>query len=154
MKLIILDRDGVINKDSHNFVKSPDEWQPIPGSLEAIARLNQAGYQVIVATNQSGLGRGLFTIEDLNQIHDKMVLQLATQGGTIEAIFFCPHTPKDNCECRKPKPGLLLDIAASLRIPLTGVPVIGDSKRDLKAAEAAGAHPILVRTGKGTQMLR
>ena len=149
MKLIILDRDGVINRESEEFITSPDEWQPIPGSLEAIARLNQGGFRVVVATNQSGLGRRLLTMETLLRIHDKMRYQLAEAGGTIDAIFFCPHRPQDRCNCRKPQPGLLLDIAARLRVPLAGVPAVGDSKRDLEAAEAAGARPILVRTGNG-----
>ncbi len=153
MKLIILDRDGVINEDSDDYIKSPEEWEPIPGSLEAISRLNHGGYRVIVATNQSGLGRGLFTVEDLHRIHAMMGMQLDGLGGNIDAIFFCPHRPKDNCDCRKPKPGLLLEIAARLRIPLTGVPAVGDSRRDLEAALAAGANPILVRTGKGVRTL-
>ncbi len=153
MKLIILDRDGVINQDSEEFIKSPDEWQTIPGSLEAIARLNQGGYRVVIATNQSGIGRGLLDIETLLRIHDKMRYELSEVGGTIDAIFFCPHRPQDRCNCRKPEPGMLLSIGARLRIPLEGVPVVGDSKRDLEAAETAGAHPILVRTGKGRETL-
>ncbi len=153
MNLIILDRDGVINRDSDAFIKSPDEWVPIDGSLEAIARLNHAGYRVVVATNQSGLGRGLFDIESLHRIHEKMRSRLADVGGTIDAIFFCPHQPRDSCLCRKPKPGLLLDIAARLGTSLQGVPAVGDSKRDVDAALGAGARPILVRTGKGRQTL-
>lgn len=149
MRLVILDRDGVINEDSDDYIKSPAEWHPIPGSLEAIARLNQAGYRVVVASNQSGVGRGLFSMETLMAIHEKMQRQLALVGGEIEAIFFCPHTPEDNCLCRKPKPGLLEDIATRLNIDLTDVPAIGDSLRDLEAARAVGARPILVRTGKG-----
>ncbi len=151
MKLIILDRDGVINRDSDEFIRSPEEWEPIPGSLEAIARLNHCGYRVVVATNQSGVGRELLDMETLLRIHDKMRYQLAEAGGNIDAVFFCPHRPKDNCDCRKPKPGLLLDIAARLRVPLAGVPAVGDSMRDVEAAEAAGACPILVRTGNGQQ---
>jgi D-glycero-D-manno-heptose 1,7-bisphosphate phosphatase len=153
MQLVILDRDGVINQDSDAHVKSPAEWRPIPGSLEAIARLNRSGWRVVVATNQSGVGRGLFDIETLNAIHERMRSQLAEIGGTIDAIFFCPHRPQDRCECRKPKPGLLQDIAARLRISLAGVPAIGDSRRDVEAALAAGARPILVRTGKGERTL-
>lgn len=153
MRLAILDRDGVINQDSENFICSPDDWQPIPGSLEAIAQLNQAGYRVVIATNQSGLARGFLTLEDLHQIHNKMLRQLAEVGGNIEAIFFCPHGPKSNCSCRKPRPGLFHDIANRLGIPLTGVPVIGDSVRDIQAANAAGAYPILVLTGKGKETL-
>lgn len=149
MKLIILDRDGVINHDSDEFIKSPDEWHPIAGSLEAIARLNRAGYRVVVATNQSGLGRGLFDMDALLRIHDKLHRSLAVLGGSIDAIFFCPHRPEDHCGCRKPKPGLFLDIAARLQISLTAVPVVGDALRDVQAARAVGAKPMLVRTGKG-----
>lgn len=153
IKLVVLDRDGVINHDSPEYIKTPEEWQPIPGSLEAIARLNHSGYRVIVASNQSGLGRRLFGIEVLNRIHEKMRRQLAESGGTIEAIFFCPHAPKDRCTCRKPLPGLLLEASSRLRIPLGGVPMVGDSLCDVEAARAAGALPVLVRTGKGTETL-
>lgn len=154
MRLIILDRDGVINEDSANFIKSVQEWRPIPGSLEAIARLNQANYRVIIATNQSGLARGLFNISQLNEIHRKMYHLLAEVGGSIDAVFFCPHGPDDGCECRKPKPGLFLDIAQRLQLEsLTAVPAIGDSIRDIQAAQAAGANPMLVRTGKGQYTL-
>jgi len=149
MKLIILDRDGVINEDSDDYIKSPEEWLPIPGSLQAIARLTQAGYSVVVASNQSGLARGLFDSETLQRIHDKMRCAVTAAGGVIDAIFFCPHGPGDGCECRKPKPGLLREIAARLQVDLGGVPAIGDSLRDIQAAQAAGARPILVRTGKG-----
>ena len=149
MKLVILDRDGVINHDSEQFIKSPEEWKPIPGSLAAIARLNQAGYRVVVASNQSGIGRGLLDTDTLMAIHDKMHKALALVGGRIDAIFFCPHTNADNCECRKPKPGLLKEIAARLNADLAGVPAIGDSLRDLQSALAVGAQPMLVLTGKG-----
>jgi D-glycero-D-manno-heptose 1,7-bisphosphate phosphatase len=149
MKLIILDRDGVINYDSADYIKSPAEWKPIPGSLEAIARLNQAGYHVVVATNQSGIGRGLFDVATLNAIHEKMHKALGLAGGRIDAVFFCPHTQDTDCDCRKPKPGLLEDIAHRFNTELTGVPVIGDSLRDLQAAAAVGAQPVLVLTGKG-----
>lgn len=149
MKLIILDRDGVINEDSDEYIKSPDEWIPIAGSLEAIARLNRAGYRVVVATNQSGLARGLFDYDDLSQMHEKLHRSLANVGGRVEAIFFCPHGPEDQCRCRKPKPGLFEDIAQRLQLDLTGVPAVGDSLRDLEAAQAVGAAPVLVRTGKG-----
>ncbi len=149
MKLVILDRDGVINEDSDDFIKSPDEWKPIPGSLEAITRLTQAKYRVVIATNQSGLARGLLDINTLNKIHDKMHRGLMELGGDIEAIFFCPHAPKAACTCRKPKPGLFWDIANRCGIHLTGIPAVGDSLRDLQAASSAGARPILVRTGKG-----
>lgn len=151
MKLVILDRDGVINYDSDLYIKSPDEWRPIPGSLEAIARLNQWGYRVVVATNQSGVGRGLFEMDTLNAIHDKMMKAVAQAGGRIDAVFFCPHTNADKCRCRKPRPGMLEDIAARYNTSLAGMPAIGDSLRDLQAAEAVEAQPILVLTGKGSK---
>jgi D-glycero-D-manno-heptose 1,7-bisphosphate phosphatase len=154
VSLVILDRDGVINHDSTEHIKSPEEWEPIAGSLEAIARLNRAGRRVVVATNQSGLGRGLFDIEALNRIHGKMLQQLAEVGGSVEAIFFCPHRPNDKCRCRKPRPGLLLEIAERLHTGLEGVPVVGDSHRDIEAARAVGARPVLVRTGDGQRALR
>lgn len=149
MKLVILDRDGVINHDSASYIKTPDEWKPIPGSLEAIALLNQAGYRVLVATNQSGVGRGLFEMTTLNAIHDKMHRALGLAGGRVDGIFYCPHTQDADCACRKPKPGLLEEIARRFGISLEGVPVIGDSLRDLQAAAAVGAQPVLVLTGKG-----
>ncbi len=149
MKLVILDRDGVINHDSDQYIKSPDEWKPIPGSLAAIARLNQAGYRVVVASNQSGIGRGLFETDTLMAIHDKMLKALAQAGGRIDAIFFCPHTNADNCDCRKPKPGMYREIAARFNVDLAGVPAIGDSLRDLQVAATVGAQPMLVLTGKG-----
>jgi D-glycero-D-manno-heptose 1,7-bisphosphate phosphatase len=152
-QLIILDRDGVINYDSDDYVKSLEEWVPIPGSLEAIARLTKAGYRVVVATNQSGVGRGLFDMEVLQAMHDKMARAVAAVGGEIAAIFFCPHTPEDHCDCRKPKTGLLQQIAARFQADLHGVPAIGDSLRDIQAAQAVGATPILVRTGKGERTL-
>ena len=153
-KLVILDRDGVINVDSDQYVKSADEWIPLPGSLEAIAELNQAGFQVTVATNQSGLARGLFTINDLHAMHQKMMDLLAPMGGRVDSIFFCPHVDEDQCNCRKPLPGLMRDIASRYRktdsaLPLTGVPIVGDSLRDLEAATIFGASPHLVLTGKG-----
>jgi len=151
MKLVILDRDGVINHDSDHYIKSPDEWIPIEGSPQAIARLNQWGYRVVVATNQSGVGRGLFDMDTLNAIHNKMVRAVAQVGGRIDAVFFCPHTNEDKCACRKPKAGMYQEIAARYRCDLTGVPAIGDSLRDLQAAVAVGAEPILVLTGKGTK---
>ena len=149
MKLVILDRDGVINYDSESFIKTPEEWRPLPGSLEAIARLNHAGYLVVLATNQSGVGRGLFEVSTLNAIHDRMHRALAQIGGRIDAIFFCPHAQEANCNCRKPKAGLLEEIAHRFNVDLKGVPSIGDSRRDLEAAAAVGAAPILVLTGKG-----
>ena len=153
MKYIILDRDGVINQDSDEFIKSPDEWIPISGSLEAISRLSRAGYRIFVATNQSGIARGLFDIETLNAIHQKMLQEIQHRGGTVDAILFCPHGPDDHCDCRKPSPGLYLDIARRTGTSLDDVPVIGDSLRDLLAAEAVGARPILVKTGKGQRTL-
>ncbi|HRP96671.1 MAG TPA: D-glycero-beta-D-manno-heptose 1,7-bisphosphate 7-phosphatase [Rhodocyclaceae bacterium] len=149
MKLIILDRDGVINHDSDQFIKSPDEWRPIDGSLEAIARLNQWGWRVVVASNQSGIGRGLFGMDTLNAINDKMVKSLATVGGRIDAIFFCPHPADSTCECRKPRPGMFHQIAERFNVNLEGVPAVGDSLRDLQAGVAVGCVPYLVLTGKG-----
>ena len=148
MKLVILDRDGVINYDSVHFIKSAAEWKPLPGSLEAIARLNQAGYKVVVATNQSGVGRGLFDMDTLNAINDKMYRAVQSVGGRIDAIFYCPHAPHANCECRKPKPGMLTRIGDRFNIDLANVHAIGDTLRDLEAAVAAGARPVLVLTGK------
>jgi len=153
MQLIILDRDGVINEDSDDYIKSPDEWQPIPGSLQAIARLHRADWRVVVATNQAGVARGLLDLDTLMRIHEKMHRAVRESGGLIDAVFFCPHGPDDRCACRKPKPGLLHDIARRLRMDLKGVPAIGDSLRDLQAARAAGARPLLVKTGKGSQTL-
>ena len=151
MKLIILDRDGVINFDSDQFIKSPEEWKPIPGSLEAIARLCQANYRVVVATNQSGIGRGLFDMSTLNAIHDKMHKACALTGGRIDAVFFCPHTGEADCACRKPKSGMIEEIAERYNINLQGVPAVGDSLRDLEAAGRLGAQPYLVLTGKGSK---
>jgi D-glycero-D-manno-heptose 1,7-bisphosphate phosphatase len=152
-KLVVIDRDGVINEDSDEYIKSPEEWIPIPGSLDAIARLNHAGIRVVVATNQSGIGRGLFTAEDLNQMHAKFQRALARIGGHVDGIFFCPHTPDAGCECRKPAPGLLRSISLRFGMPLGGVPFIGDSNTDVEAALAARAQPVLVRTGKGLRTL-
>jgi D-glycero-D-manno-heptose 1,7-bisphosphate phosphatase len=149
MQLIILDRDGVINEDSDEFIKSPTEWNPIRGSLEAIARLHRAGWRVVIATNQSGIARKLFDLDTLARIHETMHRQVIETGGLIDAVFFCPHGPDDGCSCRKPLPGMFHDIATRLRIDLQGVPAIGDSLRDIQAAHAAGATPLLVKTGKG-----
>lgn len=153
MKLIILDRDGVINFGSDQYIKSPDEWRPIPGSLEAIARLTREGWRVVVATNQSGLARGLFEMATLNAIHAKMHKAVAQAGGRIEAVFYCPHAAESECDCRKPKPGLFNEIATRYGRDLAGVPAVGDSLRDLLAAAAVGARPVLVRTGKGEKTL-
>ena len=149
MKLIILDRDGVINQDSDRYIKSPAEWQPIPGSIEAIARLHQSGFRIVVATNQSGIGRGLFDMATFNAMNDKMMEMVFRQGGRIDALFFCPHTDAENCNCRKPKTGMYEDIAARMHADLKGVPFVGDAIRDLQAADAVGGLPILVLTGKG-----
>lgn len=151
MKIIVLDRDGVINIDSDQFIKSPDEWKPIPGSLEAIARLNEAGWRVVVASNQSGVGRGLFDMDTLNAIHEKMVKAIAQAGGRLDAIFFCPHAADSTCACRKPKPGMLLQIAERFNVDLKGMPAVGDSLRDLQAGVAVGCKPYLVLTGKGAK---
>ena len=153
MKLVILDRDGVINIDSANFIKNPSEWIPIPGSLEAIALLNQSGFRVALATNQSGIARGLFDMVTLNSIHDKMHRALALVGGRIDALFYCPHAADDHCNCRKPKTGMIEDIGRRFSIELDEVYGIGDAYRDLKAFADAGCKPILVRTGKGEETL-
>ena len=150
---VLMDRDGVINYDSDNFIKSPEEWKPIEGSLEAIALLNKQGYHVVVITNQSGLARGLLDENMLEKIHAKMHQLTADKGGKIEAIYVCRHGPDSGCNCRKPKPGLLESFAADKNISLKGIAFIGDALRDVQAAQAAGASPILVKTGKGQQTL-
>ena len=152
MKLVILDRDGTINQDRDDYVKSADEWEPIPGALEAIARLNHAGWHTVVASNQSGIGRGLFDMATLNAMHLKMHRLLAEHGGRIDAVFFCPHTPDDYCDCRKPLPGLFRQIGERYGVDLSGVPVVGDVLRDLQAGVAAGCQPHLVRTGKAERL--
>ena len=149
MKLIILDRDGVINEDSDAYIKGPDEWQPIKGSLAAIARLTKAGYRIAVATNQSGVGRGLFDLATLAQIHAKMQQAVSSAGGRIDAIFFCPHPADSNCGCRKPRPGMIHEILHRFGVPPAGVIVVGDALRDLQAAASAGCQPVLVLSGKG-----
>ena len=154
MKLVILDRDGVINEDSAQYIKSPEEWQAIPGSLDAIARLGRAGWRVVVATNQSGIRRKLFDIGTLARIHDKMHRQLAEIGGHVDAIFICPCTDRDRCTCRKPKPGMLHEVSERLSVSLEDVPYIGDKLSDVRAARAAGAQPWLVRTGNGANVER
>lgn len=153
MPTIILDRDGVINHDSADYIKSPDEWKAIPGSLEAIAHLNRAGFQVVIATNQSGVGRGYFTLETLVEIHEKLMRELAAVGGYIDGIFFCPHLPDAGCDCRKPKPGLLFQIQEQCHCDLSQTYFIGDSHGDVKAALAAGCRPLLVMTGNGAKTL-
>ncbi|MDE1463763.1 D-glycero-beta-D-manno-heptose 1,7-bisphosphate 7-phosphatase [Spartinivicinus poritis] len=154
MSLVILDRDGVINQDSDAFVKSPEEWLPIPGSIEAIAKLCKSGYQVAIATNQSGIARGYFTVETLTAMHNKMEQLVNQAGGNIAAIAYCPHGPDDNCNCRKPKPGLIYQLAQQLQFNPQETWVVGDSLRDLQAAEAAGCKPTLVTTGKGQSTLK
>ena len=149
MKLVILDRDGVINIDSDKFIKRPEEWKPIPGSLEGIARLNHSGFHVVVATNQSGIGRGLFDMTMLNAINEKMIDALAQVGGRLDAIFYCPHAAEAACNCRKPKSGMFEEIGERFNAPLRGIPSVGDSLRDLQASVAVGAQPMLVLTGKG-----
>lgn len=151
MKLVILDRDGTINEDSDDFVKSEAEWKPLPGALEAIAKLNHAGWHVVVASNQSGLGRGLFDVSALNAMHAKMHKLLAASGGRVEAIFYCPHAPDQTCRCRKPLPGLFEQIGERYGITLKGVPTVGDSARDIVAGTAVGCEPHLVLTGKGAK---
>ncbi len=149
MKLIILDRDGVINEDSDAYIKTLDEWIPIPGSIGAIARLSKAGWTVAVATNQSGVGRGYYSQATLHSMHERLCALVAEQGGKVDLIRYCPHTPDAACDCRKPAPGLYHQIALSLQVGLTGVPTVGDSLRDLQAGVAVGCAPLLVRTGKG-----
>jgi D-glycero-D-manno-heptose 1,7-bisphosphate phosphatase len=151
MKLVILDRDGTINRDSDDYIKSPAEWTPIPGSLEAIARLIQADYRVVVATNQSGIGQGLFDTQALFAIHDKLQRALGQVGGRIDAFFFCPHKADDNCRCRKPQPGMLLEVARRFNVAIEDVSMVGDSRKDVEAAAAAGARPVLVLTGNGAK---
>lgn len=153
MSLIILDRDGVINHDSDDFIKTPAEWEPIEGSLEAIAKLTYAGYRVVVITNQSGIARGLLDVDTLSRIHSKMRRMVSQLGGKLEAIIYCPHGPDDDCNCRKPLDGAFKELAHRLRIDLNNVPAIGDSLRDLQAAQSVGAKPILVKTGKGERTL-
>lgn len=151
MKLLVLDRDGVINEDSPHYIKSPDEWHAIPGSLDAIAELSRADWTIVVATNQSGLARGLFNAETFSQINAKMHRAVQETGGHIDAVFFCPHSPDAACRCRKPQPGLLLDIAQRYRVSTSQLLMVGDTKGDLQAVAAAGGRGILVRTGKGKQ---
>lgn len=153
MKLIILDRDGVINEDSDEYIKSADEFIPIKGSLAAIAQLKHADHKVVVATNQSGLARGYFTLDTLHQMHEKLNRLLQIEGSYIDGIFFCPHGPDDNCECRKPKPGLYKEIAERFNVNFDEIMVVGDSFRDIEAAMAVNAHAALVKTGKGERTL-
>lgn len=152
-RIIVLDRDGVINHDSDDYIKSAEEWIPIAGSLAAIARLHQLGYRVVIATNQSGVARGLYSLEQLEAIHTRLTEAVAEAGGRIDGIYYCPHGPQDGCDCRKPRPGLLRQIEANLDISLNGCDYVGDSLRDLQAARAVGARPVLVKTGYGEDTL-
>lgn len=151
MTLFVLDRDGVINHDSDAYIKAPIEWTPIPGSLEAIARLSRAGYRVVVASNQSGVGRGLFDVDTLFDIHRKFLSLLQDEGGRIDGFFFCPHHPDDGCNCRKPKPGMLQDICSRFGVRGEELLMVGDSHKDLEVVAAVGGQGVLVRTGKGAQ---
>jgi D-glycero-D-manno-heptose 1,7-bisphosphate phosphatase len=151
-KIVILGRDGILNEYREGHVTAPEEWQPVPGALEAVARINHAGWHVVVATNQSGIGRGMIDMSAVNAVHAHMNRQLQAQGGRLDAVFFCPHTPEDNCDCRKPKPGLLLDVGRRYGVDLARVPVVGDTARDLFAAQAAGCEPHLVLSGRAAQL--
>ena len=148
LKLVILGRDGILNEYRDDHVKAPSEWQPVPGALEAVARLNHAGWHVVVATNQSGIGRGMIDMASVNAVHAHMMQLLAVVGGRIDAVFFCPHTPEDRCACRKPMPGLMTEVGQRYGIDLAQVPMVADTLRDLQAAHAAGCQPHLVRTGR------
>lgn len=152
-KLIVLDRDGVINYDSDNYIKTVDEWIPLPGSMEAIGKLTQAGYKIAVATNQSGISRGYFSVETLNAMHDKMIKLANEHGGKFDFIAYCPHGPDDSCDCRKPLPGLIHQIENTLGLSVKDCYMVGDSLRDLEAGVAAGMKPVLVKTGKGERTI-
>jgi D-glycero-D-manno-heptose 1,7-bisphosphate phosphatase len=151
-RLVILGRDGILNIYREDHVKSPDEWEPIPNALEAVARLNHAGWHTVVATNQSGIGRGMIDMASINSVHQRMMQRLAEAGGRLDAVFFCPHTPEDDCDCRKPRPGLMKQIAQRYGIELRTVPMVADTLRDLQAAHAAGCEPHLVRTGRAAAL--
>lgn len=153
MKIIILDRDGVINYDSDYYIKSPDEWHPIPGSLKAVADLNRAGYTIVIATNQSGVARGLYSVDTLNQIHDKLARELAVFGGSVQEVFFCPHHPDEKCDCRKPKRGLFTQIQEKYQLDLTKIYFVGDSATDMQVGLEVGCKPLLVLTGNGQKTL-
>jgi D-glycero-D-manno-heptose 1,7-bisphosphate phosphatase len=151
-KLVILGRDGILNEYREEHVTTPEEWQPVPGALEAVARINHAGWHTVVATNQSGIGRGMIDMSAVNTVHAHMNKMLQAQGGRLDAVFFCPHTEQDNCDCRKPKPGMLLDVGRRYGIDLATVPVVGDTERDLVAAHAAGCEPHLVLSGRAARL--
>jgi D-glycero-D-manno-heptose 1,7-bisphosphate phosphatase len=152
VKLVILGRDGILNVYRDDHVKAPSEWEPVPGALEAVARLNHAGWHTVVATNQSGIGRGMIDMASVNAVHAHMNRKLMAVGGRIDAVFFCPHTPEDQCDCRKPQPGLMKDIAKRYGIDLRLVPMVADTLRDLEAARAAGCEPHLVRSGRAAAL--
>jgi D-glycero-D-manno-heptose 1,7-bisphosphate phosphatase len=152
IKLVILGRDGVLNEFREGHVTAPEEWEPIAGAMEALARINHAGWHAVVATNQAGIGRGMIDMAAVNAVHARMNQQLMVQGARLDAVFFCPHTPEDDCDCRKPKPGMLLDIGRRYGADLSSVPMIGDTLRDLQAAHAAGCEPHLVRSGRAARL--
>jgi D-glycero-D-manno-heptose 1,7-bisphosphate phosphatase len=152
LKLVILGRDGILNEYREDHVKSPSEWRPIDGALEAVARLNHAGWHAVVATNQSGIGRGMIDMASVNAVHAHMLQRMVAVGGRIDAVFFCPHTPEDQCDCRKPQPGLMKEIGRRYGIDLKTVPMVSDTLRDLQAARAAGCEPHLVLSGRSAQL--
>lgn len=152
LRLVIMGRDGILNVYREDHVKSPDEWEPVPGALEAVARLNHAGWHAVVATNQSGIGRGMIDMASVNAVHLHMMQRLREAGGRLDAVFFCPHTPEENCDCRKPKPGLMRQIALRYGIDLRTVPMVCDTLRDLLAARAAGCEPHLVMSGRAANL--
>jgi len=152
MRLIVLDRDGTLNENPEDFLRSPEDWTPIPGALEAVARLNQGGWRVVVATNQSGLGRGLFDVATLNAMHARMHKELAAAGARVEAVFFCPHAPEEGCDCRKPAPGLFQQIARRMKVAPSSVVAAGDSVRDAMAASAAGCEAHLIASGPAAEV--
>jgi D-glycero-D-manno-heptose 1,7-bisphosphate phosphatase len=151
-KLVILGRDGILNEFREGHVTSPDEWVPVPGALEAVSRINHAGWHVVVATNQAGIGRGMIDMSAVNAVHAHMNQMLLAHGARLDAVFFCPHTPEDACDCRKPKPGLMLDIARRYGVDLSQVPMVGDTARDLQAAHAAGCEAHLVQSGRARDL--
>ena len=151
-KLIILGRDGILNRFREDHVKAAQEWEPLPGALEAVARLNHAGWHVVVATNQAGIGRGVVDMASVNAVHQHMMKLLAARGGRIDAVFFCPHAPEDHCDCRKPLPGMMREIGERYGVELPAVPMVADTLRDLEAAAAAGCQPHLVRTGRAAMV--
>jgi D-glycero-D-manno-heptose 1,7-bisphosphate phosphatase len=152
VKLLILGRDGILNRYREDHVKEPGEWEPLPGALEAVARLNHAGWHAVVATNQAGIGRGLLDMASLNAIHHFMIRRLVDVGGRLDAVFFCPHAPEEQCDCRKPLPGMMLQIADRYGVNLADVPLVSDNLRDLKAAAAAGCPAHLVKTGRAARL--